>query len=99
VQTEGVRHIAIHDKRGETLGRAIIGDIVELRLTAAEDRTVRFAFRLPGEEFAPVGEPTAFHFDFWTGARPGLFTFSDIGGPPGGLIDIDWVRVDKAQRP
>lgn len=96
-QAGGVRRIAVSDGHHETLGPELAGDAVELRLSAAADQSVAYAWRTPSGAFAPLGEPAHFHFDFWKGARPGLFTFNPESAASGGLVDVDWVHVERGE--
>jgi hypothetical protein len=79
---------------GEEISGAVIEtDVVELRAEVGQQQMARYSYRVDGRNFHSVGTAIALaRFSWWKGSRPAVFTFTR--GNAGGMVDIDWFRVE-----
>jgi beta-xylosidase len=82
----------------ESPGPILPAKALDLRVEVA-DQTARYSYSLDGgKTFVGLGTAAPLRFSWWKGARPALFTYSDVGSAKQGVADFDWVTV-KAVAP
>jgi beta-xylosidase len=98
VQEGGTRYLTLSSAGVETRGEALKGKSVQLRAEVTEDQKVRYAYSLDeGKSFQAFGEAIQLaRFSWWKGSRPALFTFTK--GEPGGVVDVDWMRLEPLSK-
>lgn len=98
VRENGVTRVAYASAGVEALGPVISNGVIELRAEITEDQMVRMTYRTGDGAFAPMGEAEKlWHFSWWKGSRPGLFTYvkgKHGAAVSGGAVDADWFRVE-----
>lgn len=93
VQRNGARHMVYSAMGAETVGPAVTGKAVTLRVAVAE-QMARYSYSLDGgKTFVDFGGPAPLRFSWWKGARPALFTYGDPASAKQGVADFDWVKV------
>ena len=79
-------------------GEELAGNTVFLRMCVEPGRSgdsgerASFSYSLDGKEFKQLGDPLKLYFSWWTGMKPGVFTYTR--GEEGGDADFDWFRYD-----
>jgi beta-xylosidase/lysophospholipase L1-like esterase len=77
------------------LGSALLkSGTVFLRVTVSPDATCRFTYSLNGRDFSGVGSAFTAREGKWIGGKVGLFCSRPVGNNDGGLVEVDWVRVE-----
>lgn len=77
----------------DTMGPAIVGSTLDLRVTLHGEQA-SYSYSLDGgKTFAALGTPTKMAFSWWKGARPALFAFNtEKAASASDSVDFDWVH-------
>jgi beta-xylosidase len=95
---DGVSRVTFSSAGVESPGPILPAKALDLRVEVA-DQTARYSYSLDGgKTFVGLGTAAPLRFSWWKGARPALFTFSDVGSAKQGVADFDAVTV-KAVAP
>jgi len=73
----------------ETLGAAVPGKAVQLRMHVTAGAFVAFSYSADGQRYTPLGAPFEAAMGRWVGAQIGLFAT----GAAGARADIDHIRI------
>lgn len=73
-------------------------DSVLLRMNVSAGAMCDFSFSLDGNDFITVGSNFQAKRLRWVGSSIGLYCFTTNATNSGGSVDIDWVRIDYADK-
>jgi len=81
-------------KGKESVGSAVQGNTLYLRVKVSKDAICNFSYSSDGTTFSPAGEPFKARQGKWIGAKVGLFAVRTGKARESGYADFDWFRVE-----